>query len=651
MFFPRPAEAVNLNVTQNQVDWMGRYGNAIGDAFDRRGWSYYRRGRFDLFYAGFWDSWPTLNGSVGLTFETDAGGNKGVAWEREDQTILRLRDGVARHHIGAMATLRVTAADKERRLRDFYEFKRTAIAEGERERMRQVVLLPGADEARARELVRVLTDQQIEVYRTTAPLRLGRAHNYMGGAPGPRTIPAGAYVIPMAQPQKRLAKAILEPEPAFKEDFLRDQEQRKRRAELLGRWSRDGFYDVTAWSLPLLFGVDAVWSEDEVRAAGSGERVATGPGESPGAEAVPLNAPPLPDSRFPIPAARYGYLFSSESYGSMRLVAELLFEGFNLAVATQPFRVLGADFPRGSIIARTERNAPRLHERLSALAAENDVRVHALNSARVESGSDFGEDPVVELKRPRVAVVTDDPTDERAYGATWFTLERRLGMGFTALKIEQLKSGDLGRYNVIVVPHGAPADYQDLLGEQGIAKLRRWTQDGGTLVLMKGAAAFATRRGVEWTASRLKRETMPVRLFFDDTAAARRDTSGGAPTREMDPVRTAGAILRVRVDPEHFLGFGADGDVPATVSGTYAFTLSRDAHNAAAFPDERSLRLAGHMWPEAQRALARSLYAWVEPAGRGQVILFADDPNFRATQLSTMRLFFNAVVLGPSFAR
>ena len=649
MFFPPPAEAVNLNVTQNQVDWMGRYGDAIGDAFDQRGWSYYRRGRFDLFYAGFWDSWPTLNGSVGLTFETDAGGNKGLAWEREDRTILRLRDGVARHHVGAMASLRLTAEDKERRLRDFYEFKRSAIAEGERERMRQVVLLPGRDDARVRELVRVLTDQRIEVYRTSAPVRLARAHDYMGGAVGARVIPAGAYVIPMAQPQKRLAKAILEPEPAFRDDFLRDQAQRKRRAELLGRWSRDGFYDVTAWSLPLLFGVDAVWAEDEARVAGSGERVEAGAGAPLGAVSVPDDAPPSA-SRSPLAAPRYGYLFSSESSGSMRLTARLLAEGFNLAVATQPFRVGGADFPRGSILARVERNPATLSERLAALAADAGVRLHGLNSARVESGPDFGEDPVVELRQPRIAVVTDEPTDERAYGATWFTLEHRLGLPFTALKIAQLRSGDLGRYNVIVLPHGAPGDYQELLGEAGIAKLRRWTQDGGTLVLMKGAAAFATRRGVEWTGAGLKRETMPVRLFFDEPAPSTRDTTG-APTREMDPVRTAGAILRVRIDPEHFLGFGYDRDVGATISGSYAFTLSRDAHHAAALADERSLRIAGHMWPEAQRALARSLYAWVEPAGRGQVILFADDPNFRATQLSTMRLFYNAVVLGASFVR
>src|SRR5687767_13384994 len=56
MFFPPPADAINLNVTSNQLQWMDRYGSAVADAFDRQGWSYYRRGRFDLFYAGFWDS-------------------------------------------------------------------------------------------------------------------------------------------------------------------------------------------------------------------------------------------------------------------------------------------------------------------------------------------------------------------------------------------------------------------------------------------------------------------------------------------------------------------------------------------------------------------------------------------------------------------
>jgi hypothetical protein len=119
----------------------------------------------------------------------------------------------------------------------------------------------------------------------------------------------------------------------------------------------------------------------------------------------------------------------------------------------------------------------------------------------------------------------------------------------------------------------------------------------------------------------------------------------------MELPRIPGALVRVKVDPEHFLGMGYAGDIGATISSNYAFTISKQGKNVAAFPDEASLKLAGFMWPESRKALARTLFAWIEPAGRGQAILFADDPNFRAAQLSTMRLFFNAVVLAPSFAR
>jgi hypothetical protein len=663
MFFPPPAEAINLNVTANQVEWMTRYGDAIASALDRQSASYYRRGRFDLFYAGFWDSWPTLNGSVGMTFETDGGGGKGLAIEREDGTVLTLRDGVLHHHTGAMATLRLTAEQKDQRLRDFYQYKKTAIEEGRSEPMKQIVLLPGADEARAARLTETLRLQRIEVHRTTAPMKLARAHPYLGGPAGPRDVPAGAFVVDMAQPQKRLAKAILEIEPAFRDEFLKNEERKKQRAELVGERSRDGFYDTTAWSLPLLYGVEAVWAEDAVSTA------------------ILVPAADRPLAR-PAPPARasYGYIFGPESFGSMRLLASLLAEKFNVAVATQPFQVGDRDFPRGSVLARVERNAPALHDRLAALGPGNGVAVLPLQTARVQSGPDFGEDPVVEIKLPRIAVVSGEPTDDRSYGAQWYTLESRLGLSFTAIRIAELRSADLGRYNVIVFPHGSPAGYQDDLGQNGLARLRRWTEDGGTLVLIKGAAAFATRKGVEWTSSTLKRHEATVRLFFDSPEAsperppspapvtAARERGGGAaakpaatetgtsasqekpPTRDMDLVRTAGAILRVKIDPEHFLGYGYAGDVGATVASNYAFTISRTGQNAAALPGEDSVKLAGFLWPEARQALARTLYAWRETAGRGQVILFADDPNFRATQLSTLRLFVNAVLLGPSFA-
>lgn len=627
MFFPPPADAVNLNVTPPQLEWMNRYGDAIGDAFDARGWSYYRRGRFDLFFAGFWDSWPTLNGSIGMTFETDGGGTRGLAWEREDGTILTLRDGILHHHTGTMATLRLTADDKDARLRQFYEYKKTAIAEGASEPMKQIVLFPNGDHARLEELVGTLRLQNIEVRRVTRAYRLPAAQRYRGGGPEARDVPAGAYVIPMAQPQKRLAKALLEVEPQFTDEFLAHQREKRRAAEVRGERVRDGFYDTTAWSLPLIFGVDAAWSGEAPVPAHTADGGQTGSGIGT-----------RPDT-----AARYGYLFDGNTYAGALLAARLIAAGRNVVVATEPFTVQGRQFERGAMLLRIERNAPGLGEELTRLAGAVDI--FSLDSARVAAGSDFGEDPLVEIRRPRIAVVTDDPTDERAYGAAWFTLERRLALPFTAIKIEQLLSADLTRYNVLVMPDGSADGYERMLGEAGIGRLRRWTQDGGTLVLIKGAAAFGTRKGVEWTTAALKRAEQAQQLFFDDRPVE------DAPMRDVDLPRVPGAILRVKIDPQHWLGFGLGDETSATVSGNHAFEPGRTSRVTAAYPSAGTLRLAGFMWPESAPALARTAYAWIERAGRGQAIFFADDPNFRAAQLATLRLFYNAVVLGPSFVR
>ena len=76
-FFPPVALPINPNFPQPVTNkWMDIYGRANAAAFDDRNWDYYNRDIFDLFYIGYWDSMPTLNGAVGMTYETDGGASK-----------------------------------------------------------------------------------------------------------------------------------------------------------------------------------------------------------------------------------------------------------------------------------------------------------------------------------------------------------------------------------------------------------------------------------------------------------------------------------------------------------------------------------------------------------------------------------------------
>jgi hypothetical protein len=110
-----------------------------------------------------------------------------------------------------------------------------------------------------------------------------------------------------------------------------------------------------------------------------------------------------------------------------------------------------------------------------------------------------------------------------------------------------------------------------------------------------------------------------------------------------------GAILRVMLDTEHWLSSGTDGEIGALVEGARVFspmTLD-DGTNVGRYAALEDLVLSGIVWEEARPQLASKAFLMHEPRGSGQIIAFAEDPNYRAYAEATQLLFINAVVLGP----
>lgn len=620
-YFPPVARPVNRNLGETYARGERLYGRAIAAAFDRYGWTYMNREVFDLFYPGYFDSYPSLNGAIGMTFETDGGGNQGLRRERDDGTESSLREAAAKHFTGGMATLATTAERRAERLMDFYEFRRSAMEEAEREPMKQVVLLEGADRGRARDLVALLLEHGLEVYRAPRAFRSARAHNYVdAAAPTAREFPAGAWVVPLAQPQKRLAKTLLEPEAELEEDFVREERAKRERNATLGRDAGKEpvrFYDTTAWSLPLTFGVEAWWTEDQTAGL---ERV--------DAEWLQRNRP-RGGVEGSGAAKRYGYLFRYDSNAAAKLLAQLLRERFRAAVLRATIETGGETFPPGSILLRAARNPEQLGERIAALAEELGVRVRAVEAAWTEAGPTLGSGRIEDLKMPRVAIATNAPTNGRAYGSLWFLFEQILDYPFTPIRTDRLRRVDLSKYDVLIFPDGDDGAYEELLGAQGVARIKQWIENGGAFVGIRGGAAFATREKVAWTTSRL----------------LGRGAEGDKPVE-----RTPGAFLRADMNAASYLTFGYDTSAAPEVvihNSAFIFSPSKEGTNAASYAREQP-RLSGFIWPDTEQRIAGTPYLIAENAGRGQVILFADDPNFRLYWPRLTRLFLNAVFFAPS---
>jgi hypothetical protein len=209
-FFPPVALPINPNLPQPMYNrWLDIYGRANAAAFDTNRWDYYVRDIFDAFYPGYWDTYPSMNGATGMTYETDGGGTKGLRYTRDDGTIATLRSAIAKHYTASMTTLGVTAKHRAERLKDFYDFRANTLAAQTRDKMKRIVIIPDKDPVKAAELIEILNRSRIEVKVAGAAFTSTLAHSYSSTVSnaGNRAFPAGSYVIDLDQPQRILIPA------------------------------------------------------------------------------------------------------------------------------------------------------------------------------------------------------------------------------------------------------------------------------------------------------------------------------------------------------------------------------------------------------------------------------------------------------------
>lgn len=671
-FFPPAAEPVNKNLPlEKSKFWYDKFGRGNAAAFDHYGWNYYVRHVFDVYYAGYMDSWSSLNGATGMTYETDGGGPLSLNSKLDDETILTFRQGIAKHFTATMATLETAAASREARLKDFYLFFKTGMDEGRTEKMKRVVLLPGKDAGRTAALVRNLLREGIEVMVAREAFKSSSAHDYLGSKAASKDFPAGAYIIDFNQPQKRLAKAHLEPNSELDQEFIRRELARKERNDQRGKnVDKEGyeFYDITSWSLPLASGVEAYWTEDAPAVRGS--QVTLKEEAAPLQKWNALNSALAAADLQPLPGlgggveggrAATAYVIPYGTDAASRLAIALLGEGFKLAVATRQLNAGGRNWPAGTLVARTSRNADSLHDRIRSLAGETGAQVYAANSSFPEEGdTGIGSESVVSLKAPRVAVVWDEGTSPTGFGAMWYTFERAYGLQFTPVTINALKGIDLQKFNVIIFPDGSGGAYQAALGKPGIDKLKEWVNRGGVLVGIGGGATMFARKDVELSSSRIVGSDEDTPPPAEKPAEEAKPTESKEKTAKPEekpakkkptqPIGLPGSSFRAKINRDHFLSYGYTSEALVVLfGGDTFFRPSKDGANVVTFAADGGLTVAGFVWPDNTEELLRgTAYLIDEPVGGGHVILFADDPNFRYLWRTSTQLFLNSILLAPS---
>jgi hypothetical protein len=300
-------------------------------------------------------------------------------------------------------------------------------------------------------------------------------------------------------------------------------------------------------------------------------------------------------------------------------------------------------------------------------------------------------------------VIWDQGTSPTIYVALWYTFERGYGQKFTPINIDAMKFINLAQFNVLIFPDGSPGAYQSALGKDGIDKLKAWVNGGGVLIGFSGGAAMFTNKDVGLSTATLvgseggdaappAAPAQPGGATPPTSAPAQAPTSAQpAPTQANDakppankkpvkeakeknpeaagtqtpksedkpaqnkpkptePIALPGAAFVTKINRDHFLSYGYDTDsLVVLLTGDAFFRPSKNGANVVTFTSEGQLTVAGFTWPGNTEELLRgTAYLIDEPTGRGHVIMFAEDPNFRYLWRTSAQMFMNAVLLAPS---
>jgi hypothetical protein len=272
-FFPPNADPVYHDIGETPLNWVyDLYGPAMQSSFDRFGIPYFNGSSYDLMYMGYGDTVPLTGfNAAGMTFEKN----------NADPIADRVREQYT-----AMWTTLMTAGAQNERLREQWRGEHLeAQRQGQQGELEPNQLywqdgeitnpvpdidvkhyfLRTDDPAKAegvQRLARRLQRMDVDVHRLAAPLTVPDYTPY-GRPAGETTLPAGTLWIPLAQGQKHWVQAMLNESSYVPFPY---------------------FYDVTAWSGPLLENVD---------------------GGRSGADLEPV-ATPLPPQAEPAPPAARG---------------------------------------------------------------------------------------------------------------------------------------------------------------------------------------------------------------------------------------------------------------------------------------------------------------------------------------------------------
>jgi hypothetical protein len=601
-FFAPAAEPYHPELTDWQLDFQHIMGANHAHYFDQKQWLYYTNEVFDLFYPSYGDTWPLFNGAQGFTYEQGGSGRAGRAVARKKGDTLLLSERLDHHLTTSYSTLEAAHQNRVRLVREYNAYFASAANPKTGEHVSYVIRSGTGSQATVQALAQLLDRNQIRFGYASAE-QAGRRFNgfdYRKKEHGKKlSLLPGDLIVNTYQPQARLVRVLLEPDAELSDSLT---------------------YDLTAWSLPYAFNLEAYATKALIK-----------PELSQWEDTLRLEPPE---------STPYALLVEWNDWQSARLLARLLQAGIRVRQASEGFSMQGKSYPAGSLIITAAENQADFASLASKLAKELNCPLQYQYAGLSDEGRDLGSGAQQLLSSPRVGLVGGADVAPAAFGAIWHFFEQELGYPLTLLQTDYLGEISLNEFDVLILPSGTYRSHR-----KQILSFAR--QGGRVIALDRALSTFGSEDPDEknpYLAKCIKAaqkqrqheaEALISQLEIDLDPYADRERNYLSNT-------VAGSIYRVRLDTTHPIAFGYAESVFFLKRNRTVYPLFQEEGNTVGYFDEDS-HMAGFTGASIKKEVTNSLAIGVEKFGRGDIVYFTDAPVFRGFWRGGNLLLANAV--------
>jgi hypothetical protein len=497
------------------------------------------------------------------------------------------------HYTTSLSTIEITSQNASKVQKEFRKYFNDAVSASAGEFRSVVVKTDGGD--KLERLKKLLDRNSIDwSYANAATLN---GLNYTTGKTESFKADAQDIVINMNQPKSNLVRVLFE-----------------RNSKL----SDSATYDITAWSMPYAYGVQAY-----------GLNAYNNNTNKQSVTPAPLNVQPA-----------YAYTVRWNGLQSAKFLGQILQERIKARYAEQPFTAKGQSFEKGSLIITRAANMQvnDFHNKVVNAARNAGVELVGIESGFVDKGFDLGSDRVRMINKPKVVLLTGSGVGSNAAGEIWHFFEQQLEYPITLVNQDEMSRLNWSEVDVVIMPDGF---YRFLNDKAANDQLRNWVQQGGRLIALENAVAQLSR--ADWGLKARTEEKKDERKDEkkDDYTLLRRYEN-----RERDYLAGSipGSIYKVQLDNSHPLAFGY-GDVYYTLKqddNIYDY-IKEGGWNVGVLKKDNYV--SGFAGVKAKEKLKDGLLFGVQDLGRGNVVYLADDVLFRSFWENGKLMLCNAVFL------